>query len=86
LLALGRTADALDRLEAMAPALLDRSSRLRVARGELRAPRGRCQGALADFAAVASARPGARSNGASSAGAPRVIQLCPVRALMAATP
>jgi hypothetical protein len=78
LLALGRTADALDRLEAMAPALLDRSSRLRVARGELRAARGRCQDALADFAAVASARSGGelarridRGRAACNSAAPR---------------
>jgi hypothetical protein len=58
LLALGRTADALERLEAMAPALLDHSPRLRVARGELRAARGHCRDALADFAAAAAAGAG----------------------------
>jgi hypothetical protein len=58
LLALGRTADALQRLEMLAPALLDRSPRLQVTRGELRATRGHCPEALADVAAVATSQPG----------------------------
>jgi hypothetical protein len=54
LLALGRSAEALTRLEAIRPALVDGSPRLLVARGELRARAGRCQEALADFAVVLS--------------------------------
>jgi len=55
LLALGRSAEALERLEALPEASLARSRRLRVARGELRAARGRCVDALGDFAAVLDA-------------------------------
>jgi len=55
LLALGRSAEALERLEALPEASLARSRRLRVARGELRAARGRCVEALGDFAAVLDA-------------------------------
>jgi len=57
LLALGRDSEALQRLEALAPALLDRSPRLRVTRGELRAAQGRCPDALVDFAVVAASQP-----------------------------
>jgi hypothetical protein len=49
LLALGRSAEALDRLEAIPQDLVDRSPRLLVARGELRASQGRCRDALVDF-------------------------------------
>jgi hypothetical protein len=79
LLALGRTGEALDRLESVSGALLERSPRLRLARGELRAARGRCREALADFAALAStASPGdeidrrlARGRAACNSAGPR---------------
>ncbi|HET6149739.1 MAG TPA: hypothetical protein VFH68_19530 [Polyangia bacterium] len=58
LLALRRTGEALERLEALPTALLDRSPRLRVARGELRASSGHCRAALADFDAAATAGAG----------------------------
>jgi hypothetical protein len=57
LLALGRDREALQRLEVLAPALLDRSPRLQVTRGELRAAQGRCADALGDFSAVAASQP-----------------------------
>jgi hypothetical protein len=53
LLALGRSREALEELEELPGPLLERSRRLRVARGELRAAQGRCQQAREDFAAVA---------------------------------
>jgi hypothetical protein len=59
LLALDRNREALQRLEMLAPALLDRSPRLQVTRGELRAAHARCSEALDDFAAVAANQPGA---------------------------
>jgi hypothetical protein len=52
LLALGRKSEALARLDALPGSTLDRSPRLRVARGELRVAAGRCPEALADFSAV----------------------------------
>jgi hypothetical protein len=58
LLALGRKIEALTRLDALPAATLDRSPRLRVARGELRVAAGRCPDALGDFAAVVAAGAG----------------------------
>jgi hypothetical protein len=52
LLALGRSTEALERFETLPQASLDRSPRLRVTRGELRATHGHCDEALADFSAV----------------------------------
>jgi hypothetical protein len=49
LLKLGRTDAALERLEAVAPAVLAKSPALRVVRGELRARAGRLAAAVADF-------------------------------------
>jgi hypothetical protein len=53
LLALGRSREALEELEELPGPLLERSRRLRVVRGELRAAHGRCPQAREDFAAVA---------------------------------
>jgi len=52
LLALGRSRDALERFESLPQAALDRSPRLRVTRGELRARFSRCNEARTDFSAV----------------------------------
>jgi hypothetical protein len=58
LLALGRRAQALERLETLPLEHLPRGAELRVLRGELRAGRGQLAGALEDFSAVLS-MPGA---------------------------
>ena len=52
LLSLGQSAEALQSLETLPASSLERSRRLRVARGELRAAQGRCDEALQDFAAI----------------------------------
>lgn len=57
LMALDRTGEALERVEALPDSLLARWPRLRVARGELRANHGRCLDAMADFAALLSLPP-----------------------------
>jgi hypothetical protein len=58
LLAVGRSDDAWRALEALPDAVVTRSRPLLIARGELRAARGRCGEALVDFLLVASSGDG----------------------------
>jgi hypothetical protein len=52
LMALDRTGEALEKVEALPDSLVARWPRLRIVRGELRANHGRCADAMADFAAL----------------------------------
>jgi len=54
LMALDRTGEALEKVEALPDSLVARWPRLRIVRGELRANHGRCADAMADFAALLS--------------------------------
>jgi hypothetical protein len=75
LLAVGQSKVALERLESLPSDLLDRWPRLRIARGELRANHGRCDDALADFAALLSGPAGDEIEGRAQRGRAACLRL-----------
>jgi hypothetical protein len=68
LMALDRTGDALEKVEALPNSLVARWPRLRIVRGELRANHGRCADAMADFAALLFRPSGDEIRGRAEAG------------------